>query len=257
MQLKNDAILTFIKRYVLPCNNCTLVSFRLQWTSTGSPQVYSKCSIGALERHYIRTPFIQLPPLVTTIEVAIVYSIKNCSVDVGPNIPCSETFDIYKYEQNTSVSVLKPELFTDKVKTIRAGPEGLAIGNPADANITKRSKDVIPITVKSAGVYLAFFDTSACQALFSFEASYRICSRAGTNLAVFDKTPAPADGSLSAIANGTCVDNSVLSLNSSTPQAVCNSNGDWVSKSNLSCFCEAGYQPNTKLDQCIGKLSVL
>ena len=189
--------------------------------------------------------------------MAIVFSIKNCSVDVDPGAPCSETFDLYKYEQNKSLSKVEPELFTDKVKTIRAGPEGLITGNPADATITERYKDVITITVKSAGVYLAFFDRSVCQALFSFETSYRICSRAGTNLAVFDKTSVPADGSLSAIANGTCVNSSVLSLNASTPQAVCNSNGDWVSKSNLSCFCEAGYQPNTKLDQCIGKLSLL
>ena len=59
--------------------------------------------------------------------MAIVYAIRSCSVNVGPGVPCSETFDLYKYERDVSLpeAEVKPDLFTDKVKTIRAGPRSL------------------------------------------------------------------------------------------------------------------------------------
>ena len=104
----------------------------------------------------------------------------------------------------------------DKVKTIRPGPEGLASSRPEYA--TSRSKDVIPVNVRSGGVYFALFDRGACQALFSFEVAYRVCPKAIVNLAAFEKGNT---------ANVNCVTNAELSPNAnSMPRAVCDINGE-------------------------------
>ena len=173
------------------------------------------------------------------------YAIKNCSVNVGPGIPCSETFDLFKYERNVSLLRVKPDLFTDKVKTIRAGPGELMDGSPADA--TKRSKDVVPVNVRSGGVYFAFFDRSACQALFSFEVSYRVCRKAVVNLASFERGNT---------ADGSCVANAKLSSNAtSMPRAVCDIDGEWNLDFNVSCVCRAGYQASPNGEKCVGNYS--
>ena len=197
--------------------------------------------------YYIVTPFIKIPPSVRTVEVSIVYAIKNCSVNVDPGIQCSETFYLYKYESNVPLpeTELASDIFTDKVKTIGAGPEGLTDGNPVDA--TKRSKDVIQVNVRSGGVYFAFYDTNACQALFSFEVSYRGCPKAVVNLVSFEKGKT---------ANGSCVANAELPSNAtSMPRAVCDINGEWNIDSNVSCVCTAGYQISPNGEKCFGNYS--
>ena len=152
----------------------TLIHFfflYLQWTAFGSPPVYCKCTIDSASLFYISTPFVRVPPSVTALEVSIEYAIKSCS-GVPSSVNCSETFDLYKLEQNKTLPDVNPELFTDKVKTIKAGPGELTDGSPGDDG--KRSKDVIKVNVKSRGVYFAFFDRSVCQALFSFKVSYGV-----------------------------------------------------------------------------------
>ena len=173
------------------------------------------------------------------------YTIKNCSVNVGPGILCSETFDLFKHERNVSLPPVKPDLFTNKVKTIRAGPEGLTDGVPA--NTTTRSKDVIQVNVRDRGVYFALFDRSACQALFSFEVSYRVCRKAVVNLVSFERGNT---------ANGNCVANAKLSPNAkSVPRAVCDINGEWNIDSNVSCVCRAGYRISPNGEKCFGNHS--
>lgn len=181
-----------------------------------------------------------MPPRVRTIDVTIVYSLKSC---VGIDKNCSEEFSLNKLEANKSLfhDHITPDLFNDTVKILK------------NKNPNGNNTEVIPVTIKAGGVYFALSDKTACQTLYSFEVSYRVCSKAGANLLVFDNTPVPASGSQKTVSSGRCVRNSVLAPNVSSPKAVCDSSENWIVDSNLTCFCNPGYQPSTDFKLCLGK----
>ena len=229
-----------------------ILSLFLQWLPTGTPPTYISCAPGSPTWHILRTPLIGVPALVTSIEISIKFTMRNCS-SFPSDLECYETFDLYKFQQNTSQA--NPQRFDDfkeKVKTIRAGSKHIT--NGFLSHVSNVSSITIPITLNSRGVFFQFEQKSACLALFAVEVTYRVCSKRSVNLVFFEKTLIPDVGSLSDEINGSCAENAMQSQNASSAlTGICNSNGEWIVPPNVSCVCRNGYHLSPDLQRCLGK----
>ena len=98
----------------------------------------------------------------------------------------------------------------------------------------------VKIVTKKAGVYLAFLDQGACVSLSKVIVSYNYCSKIGSVLVSFSRTPAPMNDSYLVEQTGNCSD--VNSINKVKLSGVCLSSGEWNITDGIKCLCKRGYE---------------
>ena len=171
------------------------------------------------------------------LNIKLKYNLRRCPPSASSF--CKHKWSIYVLHVEKEVvgvdlnPLTATKLTYQKVETI--APRDL----PA-AGKTKEYDHDVKIITKKGGVYLAFLDQGACVSLSSVIVSYNYCSKIGSVLVSFSRTPAPVNDSYLVEQTGRCSD--VNSINKVKLSGVCLSNGEWNITDGIKCLCKRGYE---------------
>ena len=98
----------------------------------------------------------------------------------------------------------------------------------------------VKIITKKRGVYLAFLAHGTCVSISSIVVSYNYCSKIGSVLVSFSRTPAPVNDSYLVEQIGRCTD--ANSINKARLSGFCLSSGEWNITDGMKCLCKTGHE---------------
>ena len=170
------------------------------------------------------------------VDITVAYHISKPCSDENQYKTCKVVFYGYVMESNTSVdAAFMPNPLTNHS----------LYRNISSFNLrTLRTKTtvIIPLSVKTKYIVLAFHDQGACAYLYSVKVSYNVCRARSLAqpLVSLPRTIAPVKESL--LVEGTCALNSFQDGSLIVP---CESNGEWnFSLLEGRCVCEEGKENN-------------
>lgn len=195
-----------------------------------NPQFFFVCTHGRAtsvpQDNWIRSPFFAIKDA-AVVSLDISYDVERCNMTAYPK--CKEEFSVY-FQFADGVGNSDP---------INGTYFTLSVHLPQDKSLLSDNFiNDINVTVPSKrGMFIAFRDTGSCTNIHQAIVRYKYCPSITENLAVFPRTAARVS---KVFVEGKCRENA--SSQSSVPQKLCLTSGDWSALPAGSCECDAGHE---------------
>ncbi|XP_032228565.2 ephrin type-B receptor 4 isoform X2 [Nematostella vectensis] len=237
------------RRQYTDLNWTWLTTFRFAdgagWRRDSSTQEYTTCDLQQTLTNstdsWLISDYIPLQPAVA-VTLWLTFTVRECPSSL-PH--CRQHFAVYTRHSAGQISegVSKVDIQSGNF-TLIGNATASAVWAPGQPRVHNSVSMTFP--AGNAGVYIGFQDVGACVAVREVRMTYQYCSEVvASDGAVFNRTVAPLPGTVAQV-SGICQGMTQPFSNSST-HAQCLSDGRWNISAEVTCQCQAGYQPVSRL----------